>query len=136
MFKSIRAKKNVREKTEIHMTPLIDMVFILLIFFIVTTSFVSDTGLKVSRPQAHTSQDLNRDSMKIAVGASGEIYLAGQRISIFSLRSIVAAKLKRDPELSTVIIADKATPADTLVKVMDELRLGGIKKISLATEKI
>ena len=135
MFKSVRSRKNSKEQAEIKITPLIDMVFILLIFFIVTTSFVSETGLTVERPQARSSESLERESVLIGIGPSGEIYMSGQRVSIFSLRPLIEHQLKNNPKLSTVLVADKSVSAELIVRVMDELRLGGVERIALAAGK-
>jgi biopolymer transport protein ExbD len=136
MFQSIRTAKRQKEPPQIRITPLIDMVFILLIFFIVTASFVSDAGLNVKRPRAGSAQPLAARSIKIAIDAKGQIFLSGQRLSLLSLRPLIKARLIASPDIPAVIIADKATPADIIVKVMDELRLSGIQKIALAAEKI
>jgi biopolymer transport protein ExbD len=112
------------------------MVFILLIFFIVTTSFVSDAGLHIKRPKADSAQSINPQSIRIAIDAKSQIFMEGQRLSLLALRPLIKAKLKANPEIPTVIIADKAAPADIIVKVMDELRIGGAQKIALAAEKM
>ena len=114
---------------------MIDMVFILLIFFIVTTSFVSETGMIVERPTSRSAESLNGQSVLIGIGPLGEIYMSGRRIGLFSLKPLIEKKLRSQPDLSTVLVADKATPADSTVRVMDELRLSGVKRIALATEK-
>ena len=135
MFQSVRRKKRSREKAEIKIAPLIDMVFILLIFFIVTTSFVSETGLTVERPASRSAESLQSKSVLIGIGPLGEIYISGRRIGLFSLKPILENKLRNQPNLSAVLVADKATPADLIVRVMDELRLSGVERIALATEK-
>ena len=135
MFKSVRSKKSSKEQAEIKIAPLIDMVFILLIFFIVTTSFISETGLTVERPEARSSQSLDSESILIGIGASGEIYISGQRVGLFSLRPLVEHKLKSNPKLSTILVADKSISAELVVRVMDEIRLSGVKRIALATRK-
>lgn len=135
MFKSVRSKRSSKERAEIKIAPLIDMVFILLIFFIVTTSFVSETGLTVERPEARSSESLEEESILVGIGPSGEVYMAGQRIGLFSLRPLVEHKLKSNPKLSTILVADKAVSAELVVRVMDELRLSGVRRIALATRK-
>ena len=135
MFQSVRRTKRSQQKAEIKIAPLIDMVFILLIFFIVTTSFVSETGLTVERPAARSAESLESQSVLIGIGSLGEIYLSGRRVGLFSLKPILENKLRNQPNLSVVLVADKATPADLIVQVMDELRLSGVKRIALATEK-
>ena len=135
MFQSIRQKKRSQEKAEIKIAPLIDMVFILLIFFIVTTSFVSETGVSVERPAAQTGQDLKGESIRLGIGPSGDIYMSGQRVGLFTLKPILENKLRNQPKLSVVLVADKTTPADLIVRVMDEVRLSGVQRIALSTKK-
>ena len=135
MFQSVRRKKRSYEKAEIKIAPLIDMVFILLIFFIVTTSFVSETGLTVERPAARSAENLESQSVLIGIGPLGEIYISGRRVGLFSLKPILQNKLRSWPNLSTILVADKAASADLIVRVMDELRLSGVKRMALATEK-
>jgi biopolymer transport protein ExbD len=135
MFQSVRQKKRSHDKAEIKIAPLIDMVFILLIFFIVTTSFVSETGLTVERPASRSSESLESQSVLIGIGPLGEIYISGRRVGLFSLKPILENRLRNQPNLSVVLVSDKATVADLIVQVMDELRLSGVKRIALATEK-
>jgi len=135
VFQSIRLKRRSPRQPEISIAPLIDMVFILLIFFIVTTSFVSQTGLTVEKPQSRSSETLEEDSLLIGIGPLGEIYLDGKRIGIFSLRGQVETRLRRQSKPSVVLVADKAASAEVIVRVMDELRLSGISRVALATRQ-
>jgi len=135
MFQSVRQKNRSKEKAEIKIAPLIDMVFILLIFFIVTTSFVPETGVSVERPAARSAENLESRSILIGIGSSGEIYMSGSRVGLFSLKPLLENKLRNQPNLSVVLVADKATAADLIVRVMDEVRISGVKRIALATEK-
>lgn len=135
MFQSVRQKNRSKEKAEIKIAPLIDMVFILLIFFIVTTSFVPETGVSVERPAARSAENLESRSILIGIGSSGEIYMSGSRVGLFSLKPLLENKLRNQPNLSIVLVADKATAADLIVRVMDEVRISGVKRIALATEK-
>jgi len=135
MFQSVRQKNRSKEKAEIKIAPLIDMVFILLIFFIVTTSFVPETGVSVERPAARSAENMESQSILIGIGSSGEIYMSGSRVGLFSLKPILENKLRNQPNLSVVLVADKATAADLIVRVMDEVRISGVKRIALATEK-
>jgi len=135
MFQSVRQKNRSKEKAEIKIAPLIDMVFILLIFFIVTTSFVPETGVSVERPAARSAENLESRSILIGIGSLGEIYMSGSRVGLFSLKPLLENKLRNQPNLSVVLVADKATAADLIVRVMDEVRISGVKRIALATEK-
>jgi biopolymer transport protein ExbD len=116
------------------MTPLIDMVFILLIFFVVTTSFVAETGLSIDRPRSGSAETLPRESVSIAVGADGRITLGGQEAGLFSVRPYLERQLRNQPGLAAVIIADRTVPVDRIVRVMDEIRAAGVTDVALAAE--
>lgn len=133
MFKSVRSRKALTAQTEIQMTPLIDMVFILLIFFVVTTSFVSETGLDIQRPQSTSSKTLPSENIPVAIGADGRITADGRRVGLLSIRPFLQKKLRMHPGLSVVLVADKAVSVDRVVRVMDEVRTAGITEVALAT---
>ena len=122
------------EPTEINMAPLIDMVFILLIFFLVTTTFVQETGISVRRPKAASSKRLNKENILIAISPTGTIHMSNREVSLMAVRGLVkrALSLREQP---VVIIADGAARTRMLVDVMDECRLAGAKEVSIATEK-
>ncbi len=132
MFKSMRAKRNLSSQAEIQMTPLIDMMFILLIFFVVTTSFVSSTGMNIERPQSSSPDVLPRRNVTIEIDANGGIYIENQRIGLLSVRSFLQRKLRIEPELAVIIAADKTTSLDKVVGIMDEIRAAGISEVALA----
>jgi len=125
MFRSVRSRRALTAQTEIQMTPLIDMVFILLIFFVVTTSFVSETGLDIRRPQSRSSETLPRDNIPVAIGADGRITVEGRRVALLSIRPFI--------QKAVVLVADKAVSVDRVVRVMDEIRAAGINEVALAT---
>ncbi len=133
MFKSVRSKRALTAQAEIQMTPLIDMVFILLIFFVVTTSFVSETGLDIQRPQSSSSETLPHENIPVAIGADGRITVDGQRVGLLSIRSFLQRRLRMQPGLAVVLVADKAVSVDRVVRVMDEIRAAGISEVALAT---
>ena len=121
--------------TEINVAPLVDMVFILLIFFLVTTSFVKETGITVEKPTAATAEDLEQQSILIAISANGEIHMGRKKIELVSVRALVKEELVANPEKPVVIVADGQSRNASLVDVIDECKLAGAKKISLASEK-
>lgn len=118
----------------VDISPLIDCVFILLIFFIVTTTFVKETGVEVDKPQAASAARLERNSILIAVTAKGEVVYGGSQIGVGGVRSLVKQALQKE-EVPVIIKTDKATPSGLLVRVIDEAKLGGAQKVSLATRK-
>ncbi len=116
------------------MSPLIDCVFILLIFFIVTTTFVDETGAEVDKPQAASSVSLEKNSVLLAITAKGEVVYGGQEIGIGGVQTVVKRMLEKE-QLPVIIQADQSVPSGLLVRVIDEAKLGGAEKVSLATRK-
>jgi len=131
----MRRKYRKPEESDINITPMLDVVFIMLIFFIVTTSFVKESGLDIYRPSAKTSEKKNRASIMIAISASGEIWMDRRRVDIRFVRANVERLRAENPEGSVMIQADKGSVTDLLVQVMDQVRLAGVKKISVAATK-
>ncbi len=118
--------------TEIDMTPMLDIVFIMLIFFIVTTSFIKEAGVDVKRPDASTAQRQEASSIYVAVTASGEVWIDRQAVDLRALRSHVERLRLENPEAAAVVQADTDARHGLVVKVMDQLRLGGVETISVA----
>lgn len=116
----------------IDMSPLIDCVFILLIFFIVTTVFVEETGVEVDKPQAASSVQLEKTSILIALTNEGQIVYGGQEIGISGVQPLVRRILQRE-EVPVIIQADTEAQTGLLVRIIDEAKLGGAVKVSLAT---
>ncbi len=119
----------------IDISPLIDVVFLLLIFFIVTTVFVKETGVEVSKPRAATSQDLERQAILIAVTAESRVWQGGREIGQDGVRAVVAALLEETPDTPVIIRADAEAPTQATVQVIDSAKLAGAASVSLATEK-
>lgn len=116
----------------IDIAPLIDCVFILLIFFIVTTHFVEETGVEVNKPRAASQQDLESESILIGVTRSGQVFYGGREIGVEGVRSSVARLIKQDPR-AVIIQADQETPTQITVSVLDEAKLGGAKNVFVST---
>lgn len=119
-------------KSEIDISPLIDVVFILLIFFIVTTVFVEETGVEIQKPRAATQQDLERNSILLGVTRSGEVYYGGREIGVSGVRAVVSRLLKQDA-MPVIIQADREAPTEATVSVLDEARLGGAANVFVST---
>lgn len=119
---------------EINMTPLIDMVFILLIFFIVTTSFVKETGVDVSRPSAKTAVKKEHANILIAIKPNGEIWMDKRPVDRRAVRANVERMHAENPEGSVIILADKESKTGLLIEVMDQARLAGVANVSIAAE--
>ena len=119
---------------DINMTPLIDMVFILLIFFIVSTSFVKETGVDVNRPSAKTAALKARANILIAIREDGEIWMDKRKIDRRAVRANVERMHAENPEGSVIILADKQAKTGLLIEVMDQARLAGVANVSIAAE--
>ncbi len=117
---------------EINMAPLIDMVFLLLIFFLVTTSFSRETGVEVRRPRAVSAQELGHNSILISITREGQIFMHNRRIALAEMGNLVREQLRGDSNRQVVIIADKSSDTGTLIDVMDECSMAGAKNVSIA----
>jgi biopolymer transport protein ExbD len=116
----------------IDISPLIDCVFILLIFFIVTTTFVEETGVEVDKPQAASASQLEKTSILIALTEKGEVVYGGREIGISGVQPLVKRMLQKE-DVPVIIQADKSSQSGLLVRVIDEAKLGGAAKVSVAT---
>ena len=117
---------------EINISPLIDIVFILLIFFIVTTVFVDETGLEIEKPRAATQQEIQRNSILIGIDPQGAIFYNGCEIGIGGVRAVVG-RLLRQEIMPVIIQADRRTPTDQTIAVLDEARSAGAEKVFVST---
>lgn len=120
-----------QQSDSIDMSPLLDVVFILLIFFIVTTVFVKETGVKVDKPQAISAQRLEQTVVLLAITAAGEVYYDGSNIGIAGIRGTIE-QLQRSQPRPVVIQADKTVPTELLLQVIDEAKLAGAETVNLA----
>jgi biopolymer transport protein ExbD len=135
-MRSIRYSRGARSrKSEINMTPLIDMVFILLIFFIVTTSFVREAGVDVQRPSAQSAETKEKANVLLGLTADGQIFVEGRPLDIRSVRAYMERFLAETPDGSVVIVADRESMTGNTVQVLDQCRLAGVKNISIAARK-
>jgi biopolymer transport protein ExbD len=120
---------------EVNMTPLIDMVFILLIFFIVTTSFVKETGVDVSRPSAKTAVKKELANIMISILPNDEVWMDKRQIDRRAVRANVERMHAENPEGSVIILADKEAKTGLLIEVMDQARLAGVANVSIAAQR-
>lgn len=118
----------------IDISPLIDCVFILLIFFIVTTTFVEESGIEVDKPQAASSVRLEKNSVLIAITANGEVVYGGRQIGVAGVQPLVKRMLQAE-DIPVIIQADQNVPTGVFVRVIDEAKLGGATKVSVATKR-
>jgi biopolymer transport protein ExbD len=120
--------------TGIDMSPMIDCVFILLIFFIVTTTFVEETGIEVDKPQAASAARLEKTSIMIALTAKGEVVYGGKEIGLSGVQAVVRRMLQKE-KVPVIVQADTNALAGQLARIIDECKLAGADKVSIATRR-
>ena len=133
----MRARRSINEAeevSEINVSPLIDMVFILLIFFIVTTVFVEETGVEVDKPQSASAISLEKNSILIAVTSNGRVVYGGREIGMTGVRPLVK-RLTQAEEMPVIIQGDENVNYGLIMRVIDEAKLGGAENINLASER-
>lgn len=129
-----RFRRKAEEEAGIDMTPMLDIVFIMLIFFIVTTSFVKESGIDVNRPSAATATKKERANILIGINEAGEIWIQKRRVDVRSVRANIEKLQAENPEGSVVIQSDKASKTGVLIQVMDQVRLAGVTAVSIAAK--
>jgi biopolymer transport protein ExbD len=115
-----------------NITPLIDMVFILLIFFAVNASFVKESGVEIERPSARTAELQQKANIMIAVTANDEVWIDRQRVDPRSVRGHVERLHAENPEGAVVILADDASKTGLVIEVLDQTRLAGVENVAVA----
>lgn len=118
----------------VDVSPLIDMVFILLIFFMVSTTFIKDMQVDINRPGAASSKPASSKSIRVFIDNSEKIYVDGQQVRPWVLQSKLREMVGRDKSSSVLVVTDRKVSADKLVDVVDQCRLAGVKDIGVATE--
>jgi len=122
-------------ETAIDMTPMLDVVFIMLIFFIVTTSFVKEAGVDINRPRAESAVTQNKNSILIAITNSNAVWINQHQVDPRAVRRNVERLKAESPESGVIIQADEDSKTGLLVKVMDQVKLAGIENIAIAAQK-
>jgi biopolymer transport protein ExbD len=126
------ARRGRKGNLELNLAPLIDMVFILLIFFLVTTSFVKETGVDISRPAASTAVSKTGTTILIGVTRDNTVHMDKREIDPRAVRANVERALAENPEASVVIVADKESLTGLVINVMDNCKLAGAENLALA----
>ena len=121
------------DEAEINITPMLDIVFIMLIFFIVTTSFVKEVGIDVNRPSnAPVKEQKLSEVVPIEIDATGQIRVKKRLVDVRAVRANIESELAVKPEASVVVIADRNSDSGLLVRVIDQARMAGAENVSLA----
>ncbi|WBA11788.1 ExbD/TolR family protein [Salinivibrio kushneri] len=129
-----RYSNESNEEAAIDMTPMLDIVFIMLIFFIVTTSFVKEAGIDVNRPSANTAQTVSKGNIMVAVGPAGDVWVDKRRVDVDAVRANIERLRAESPEGAVVIQADQEASAGIVVDVMDQIKMAGVDSISIAAK--
>ena len=124
----------VEEAEEPNITPMLDVVFILLIFFIVTANFIKDPGLEINRPDSETAEITENAAILIAIGPAGEIYMDGRRIDVRQVKANVIRLMAENPQGAVVMQADEKATAEKIIAVMDEVRAVSYTHLTLPTK--
>ncbi|MEQ9012718.1 biopolymer transporter ExbD [Algiphilus sp.] len=132
---SRRSHRSREEEAGIDLTPMLDIVFIMLIFFIVTTSFVKEAGVDVTRPSAETAERRERGNILVAIRDNGEVWIDRRQVDLRAVRANIERLHAENPEGAVVIQADTDSRTGLLVRVMDQIRLAGVSNISIAAEQ-
>jgi len=119
----------------VNLTPLIDMVFILLIFFLVTASFTKESGVEVNRPTAQTAVRQERGNLIVAIRKNGEIWIDNHLVDLRSVRAHVERLQAQNPEGTVIIMADKDARTGATVDVLDQVRLAGVSNVAIAATR-
>jgi biopolymer transport protein ExbD len=131
----MKLRKRKEINAEVDMAPLIDMVFILLIFFMVSTTFVKDLKIDIDRPGASTSQRASTKAVRVHVDRTGSLFFEGLPVKAWMLQSRVRDALKGGGQRPVLVVIDHRVPAQKLIEVVDQCRLAGAKDVGVATEK-
>ena len=127
-------RRRGQPQSEVNMTPMLDVVFIMLIFFIVTASFVKEAGVDVTRPEAMTAINKDKGNILIAITENGQIWIDRHQVEPRGLRAVIERLHGENPQGSIVIQADKRSQNHLLVAVMDAAKAAKVNKIAIAAE--
>ena len=131
-----RRRAREGEESEVNLTPMLDVVFIMLIFFIVTASFVKESGIDISRPPAATAERKEKGNILIAITSNDQIWVDRRQVDPRALRANIERLHAENPQGSVIIQADIESKNGLLVTVMDAARLAGVNSVSLAAEVV
>lgn len=123
-----------QDEAQVDLTPMLDIVFIMLIFFIVTSSFVRESGIEVDRPSATNIVSQDKAGIHVAVTANNDIYIDKRMVDVERVQATLEVLLVEKPNSGLVIQADERAYSGIVVKVMDAAKSAGIESIALAAE--
>jgi len=125
-----------QDEPEINITPMLDIVFIMLIFFIVTTTFIKETGVTVEKPDALTAESRPQGNILVGVDSDNQVWMNGNQIELSDVRTLVQRARAENPEGSVILIADQQARQGTLIDVMDQVQAAGVRRMAISAEQI
>ncbi len=132
---AVKRHNQHQEDSELDLTPMLDVVFIMLIFFIVTTSFVKAAGIDINTPIAESTEQKENTTIMVAINSDGEVWIDKRQVEVRTVRSIISRMHQENPEGAVMIQSDKQATTEVLLSVMDQIRLAGISNIAVAAAK-
>lgn len=131
----MRFRERKSEEASVDMSPLIDMVFILLIFFMVSATFVKDMKLDLTRPGASSAQKASSKIARVYIDKAGETYIDGQSVKIWAIQGKLRDALRASTEKAVLVITDQSVPVERVIEVIDQCKMAGASDVAVATEK-
>lgn len=131
----MRLRPKKQEVDNVDVSPLIDMVFILLIFFMVTTTFVKDMKLDINRPSAASASKSDSKVVRVYIDNAAQIYIDNQPVQLWAVQSKLRDLLRTSSDKSVLVISDDTIPVEVLIDVVDECRMSGAKDVAVSTSK-
>ena len=131
----MRLRRKDQTVDHIDVSPLIDMVFILLIFFMVTTTFVKDMKLDLDRPSAASASLVNEKVIRVYIDSNREVYIDNQPIKVWAIQSKLRDLLRSSTSKAVLVVSDTGIPVESLIDVIDECKLSGAKDVAVSTTK-
>jgi len=129
-----RRHVQAEEESEVNLTPMLDVVFIMLIFFIVTASFVKESGIEVNRQYASQAEEKKSANIFIAIAENGQVWIDKRMVDVRAVRANIERLHAENPGGAVVIQADRASKNGVLVQVLDAAKAAGVENVSLAAE--
>jgi biopolymer transport protein ExbD len=130
----IRRHAPHQEETGIDLAPMLDFVMNLLIFFIITAAFISESGIRVNRPTAQTATKEDQANVFVAISANGEVWIDRQHVDIRAVRTNIQRLKSQHPKMTVIIQADKDARAGLMVEAMDQVRMAGVKDVAISAQ--
>ncbi len=135
MRRQLRRRSSGDDDADINLTPMLDVVFIMLIFFIVTATFIKQSGIQISRPEARTSEQKPTVAILIAISPNGEIWIDKKRVDPATVRAHIEKLHAENPKGGLVIQADKKSTNEKLMAILNAARAAGLTEVAISTEK-